>query len=389
MERFLAELEAQRTQYQKLNTDYVLDLAAQHFTRVRLERLREELEIDLLNNKVSEAQQRIESFRPVSLSTEDWVDVIHDHSHLVEALRQREEDTLIRYPGALGEFFGPHLERDGFVAFLAPEKRGKSFWLLDLAYRAAVRDRRRTLLFSVGDMSRYQMLRRLACRLMRRPFHAGSLFIPRALIPTPGHGGDWIVRRRLKVWQHPLKARELVQEAKQMEREGAARLKLQCTANATTTVADIAHQIEIWIRRSWVPDVVVVDYADILAPEISARRLEYRHQINETWKALRRLSQDYHLLVVTATQSDAASYEQDTIRRRHFSEDKRKLSHVTGMIGINQTEREKEQEIYRLNWVVLRDSPFLESRCVGTAGCLAIGCPAIVSTWRDNKGNAQ
>jgi hypothetical protein len=127
--------------------------------------------------------------------------------------------------------------------------------------------------------------------------------------------------------------------------------------------------------------VVVIDYADILAPEPGATKEDYRHQINVTWQALRRLSQDYHVLVVTATQSDASSYGARILRREHFSEDKRKYAHVTGMVGINQTEEEQGKGIFLLNWILLREGSYSPGRCVHVAGCLAIANPAIVSAW--------
>ena len=84
---------------------------------------------------------------------------------------------------------------------------------------------------------------------------------------------------------------------------------------------------------------------------------------------------------MTATQADAASYKQDTIDSSNFSEDKRKLAHVTGMVGINSSEAEKEFGLQRLNWIVLRESDFNSSRCVHVAGCLDVGNPAILSTF--------
>jgi hypothetical protein len=96
---------------------------------------------------------------------------------------------------------------------------------------------------------------------------------------------------------------------------------------------------------------------------------------------MRRLSQENHVLVVTATQTDAKSYGVHTLRREHFSEDKRKFSHVTGIVGINQDPQEMELGVFRLNWIALREGSYSESRCCHVAGCLAIANPAIVSAW--------
>ena len=121
------------------------------------------------------------------------------------------------------------------------------------------------------------------------------------------------------------------------------------------------------------PDVIIIDYADILAPEPNTGQLNIRDQINSTWKALRRLSQEKHCLVIAPTQADAASYNQTLLDLRNFSEDKRKLSHVTGMLGLNQTKEEKGRGIMRLNWIVLREDNFQTDRCLYVGQCLTLG----------------
>ena len=90
--------------------------------------------------------------------------------------------------------------------------------------------------------------------------------------------------------------------------------------------------------------------------------------------------------MVTATQTNAKGYTDELIRRGNFSEDKRKLAHVTGMVGLNQTEKDKRQGIYRVNWVMLREAAYFKSRCVVAAGSLDISCPVMFASWE--KGAA-
>jgi hypothetical protein len=85
--------------------------------------------------------------------------------------------------------------------------------------------------------------------------------------------------------------------------------------------------------------------------------------------------------LVTATQADAASYERQVMTKSNFSEDKRKLAHVTGMIGLNQTKEEQEKGIMRLNWIVRREAEFSEFACLNVAGCLALGRPYVLGCW--------
>lgn len=388
IEKFLATLSQDYERLAKeLNEDYLIDTAAGHFNLVKLDKLNATLEAAVLRQDLKEAREAVAACTPINLALSDTVDVFADKAAMADAFAQEDDELLVQYSKDLGKFFGRHLQRDGFISFMAPEKRGKSFWLMDLAWRAAVRDRRRTLLWSVGDMSLKQMLRRLGTRAARRPREVKKIRVPTGLVPNDGSDGDEVVvgrkssklvRFELKEFTDPISWAKDVKPA--LERQ-AAMLKLKCTSNSSTSVADIRAELDGQIREGWIPDVVVIDYADILAPEPGSAKEDYRHQINVTWQALRKLSQDYHVLVVTATQSDASSYESDLLRRKNFSEDKRKLSHVTGMIGINQTQEEKRDGIFRLNWIALREGLYYETRCVHVAGCLAIANPAIVSAW--------
>lgn len=380
IEKYLSTLSDEYKRLAKeLNEDFVIDQAARHFNQVRLERLCQQVEADLLKRDVKEAHKRVLSFNPVSIESAAMVDVLTDKNVIRDTISAEENETLIHYPGPLGEFFGNQFQRDGLVAFLAPEKRGKSFWLIDVAWRASVRNRRKTVFYSVGDMSQRQMMRRIISRAAGRPFRAGSVAKPIEV----RNGGK--VRYETLTFKERITVAEAQKAMHRMHQKTAhskSLLKMRCTPNASTQIAHIEADLEQLERaEGWVADVVVIDYADILLPEPGCTGMDTRHQINETWKAMRRLSQKRHCLVVTATQSDAESYDATTLRRGNFSEDKRKIAHVTGMAGINQTEEEKERGIYRLNWIVVREGVYFESKCVTVVGSLELANPAMTSCW--------
>lgn len=85
-------------------------------------------------------------------------------------------------------------------------------------------------------------------------------------------------------------------------------------------------------------------------------------------------------MVVTATQSDAKSYDKWLLTRDNFTDDRRKLDHVSGMIGINVQEHERANGTRRLNWVKCRDQDYNADECVHIAGCYAVADPIIKST---------
>jgi hypothetical protein len=159
-------------------------------------------------------------------------------------------------------------------------------------------------------------------------------------------------------------------------------LRISCHPNSSINVAKIESLIKEWEREKWIPDVVCIDYADILAPPTGVR--DPLDQIDTTWKLLRRLSQELHCLVITASQSNASAYknnDDDLLSRKNFSGRKTKLAHVDGMLGLNVNEKDKEQGTTRVNWIVRRSGAFSEKEFITVAGCLAIGCPVLKSVF--------
>jgi hypothetical protein len=363
-----------------LNPDYLTDLAGRHFNTVRMEKLAEAIQDDIAAGQSAQALERLTTWNKVELGAGAGIDVTGDMNAIREAFEVRSE-PLIEFPGALGQFFGTILERDGFIGIMAPEGRGKSFWLSEIAYQGLVA-RKRVAFFEVGDMSQAQILRRIMCRVARRPLTPCMVAYPTAISREKGsHTAqietvDKLFEQGLS-WQKAWKETQHLMEKR--VRSTKTYWKLSCHPAQTVSVRDIRGILDGWEREGWTPDMVVIDYADILAP--ISPRLEFRHQINETWQALRALSSSLHCLLVTATQTDADSYQRNVITRKNFSEDKRKLAHVTGMFALNQTIEEQELGIMRLNWLKRREGAYKETSCVHVAGSLALANPAIISCW--------
>lgn len=178
-----------------------------------------------------------------------------------------------------------------------------------------------------------------------------------------------LLRTELKTFDNALSWRRAYKACKKLTdgRRLRSMLRLSVHFNDTLTVEGMRAILDDWSHEDWIPDVIVIDYADILNMDYG--NLEGRDRYDRVWKQLRRLSQERHCLVVTATQAAARAYKAQTQGQEHFSEDKRKNAHVTGMIGLNQTVREKERGIMRLNWIELREGFFSPRRCCYVATC--------------------
>lgn len=381
IDRFLAGLSGEYEQANEaINAKYLVDLAAEHFNQVAAHKLTQEVESAISRGKTEEAFNKINSFNKIELGKGAAIDLLTNQEALRMSFEQKEE-SIITYPGPLGEFFGTALESEAFVAFMAPDKTGKSMWLMDLAWMGMTQ-RRRVAFFECGDMSERQILRRYAVRASGRPRNPRTVKYPKFIYHDPDDKEATVEHEDREFdkplsWKTAWKAFEKVKKNK--VKSDDSYLRLSCHPNSSLNVHGMISILDGWERQGWVPQVVIVDYADILAPLYHGD--EGREQINKTWKALRALSQSRHCLVATATQSSAKGYTTDTLSRKEFSDDKRKMAHCTAMIGINRTITEAQNGLCRLNWIVLRDDEFVSTKCCHVAGSLSLARPHILSTW--------
>jgi len=384
VERFLESLsEEYETLASETNADLIIDLAADHFTKTSLLKLKDRIEGFIESGDLAKARAAVDKFSYVEVGAATGVDVLTDKNAIKQAFLNKSK-PIIQYPGAAGNFFKDALERDAFIGINAPEKRGKTWWLLDIAWRA-MQQGLKVAFFEVGDMSEGQILRRFMTRACKRPLKPTDPGKPVRYPISIDHVPDSEfahVEHETFEYEDDLSWKFAWQTCQKIiNKQKQCQLKLSVHPSMSITVGGMSSILQSWDRSGWgIPDVVVCDYADILAPPLPGGS-DSQEQINTTWSQLRAMSQKLHCLVVTATQADADSYTATTMGMTNFSRDKRKLAHVTGMLGLNQTAAEKTQGLYRLNWMPLRESDYSPEDVCHVAGCLSIANPAILSIF--------
>lgn len=377
VERFLRALSDEyERQEPPPASDYLLDCAGKLFNKTRMRRVMDVAADDLDGNRVDKAYDGLACLTRVELGVGSLVKPAEDREAWRQAFDAEQLKPLVSYPNGMDVFLGREMVRDAFVSFMAPDKTGKSMWLLDLAYRA-VRARHRAVYFDCGDNGQRLLMRRLGQRSARMPKRPGKQRMPVSV------DADGNVEYKVARFKRGLEADDGREAFRRIVR-GRDVLRLSCHPNSSINVAGIVSVLRDWEREGWVPDVVVVDYADILAPPAGVR--DTLDQIDETWRHLRRLSQEMHCLVATATQSNALAYggRQRVLGKRHFSGRKTKLAHVDGMVGLYRTPDDERRGITKVNWIVKRDGYYNESRWEVAAGCLAVCNP--IMRARDRGG---
>lgn len=367
-------------EYKKSNIqeDYVLDLASKLFKKVQLKKRMREIDSLLEIGDVDKAAQVAESYAPIQMGGRSWIKGTVPDDGLRKALRKAQEPPLITYPGAIGQFFGDIFRREAFVVFEGREKIGKTRQLTDVAYRA-ICQKRKVAFFAVGDMSLDEMRELFAGRAVGRPLSGyDTKFNYPLTLQVSGGSAEVVSEIRVRSTLTFGAIRKFWNKFN--EKNGTDDLlRIAAYPNYSISILGLTAELRAWQRHGWNPDVVIVDYLDLLLP-CATGKSESREQIDETWKRTRAMGQMFKACVVSASQTDADSYTADLITMKNFSGSKTKNAHVTAMIGLNQNDNEKDQGIMKYNMVLRRRGKSVTSSVCYAAGCPAVGNPVIIST---------
>jgi len=446
IEELLSNLSDEYGRDTQFNAPYLYDQTVQYLKSQELERHNREVQALIDAGQIDEAEKLTQSFTPSIMDNTDiGIDLASEEAlKWIDRAFRETSQRLVEYPGALGNMWNEQLVRGGFVTFLASEKRGKSFLLMEIALRA-IRQRANVAFFEAGDMTESQILRRICVYIAQRSDRESNCverfrpigdcvynqldecqrpdrncdhgifdltiddFNPQVhqlinidtlmekyeefpdYAPCRAYGCG---RRRGSIWLQKVKPTKLltVDDAKEEVHKFFAkyrrRFKLVNYPAGFLTVSEIRKCLSDWERHdNFVPDIIVVDYADLLSAD-DGHVTEFRHRQDHIWKGLRALSQEKHVLLLSATQADADSYKRGRLSISNFSEDKRKLAHVTAQYGLNQdpSSREKKLGVIRINEIVVREGAFSEDNEVCVLQDLAVCRPFRESYALRSKG---
>ena len=367
---FLAQLSKEYDEAIPNNVEFSVIEAEKYLNLRSLEMLIEDLQDSVQKNDVVTGQQYVANYKRVDRATGEGVSIAKDYQEIINAFDD-EEETLLRFPGILGDIIGD-LPRGGFFSFFAPQKRGKTTWLWFTAELAQKRGLK-VVFFSL-EMTKKQILRRAWRSMTATPRKAGIVKIPYF---EDMDDGSYAVRVK-EVEKEPCDLGEVKEKQKIMRklyRGGDTRIIPLLGYGATVATLE-AHLDNLNFYDNFVPDLIVIDYADLLHPSKKAGK-EERHKLDDIWKGLRNISLSRNLLVVTASQTNKQTFDRD-IRQGDGSEDSRKIGHITTGVAINQKKSEIDLGIVRVAQLVAREERATTAQAI-VLQCLDIGKPYIDS----------
>lgn len=381
--RFLTQLsERYEAETESPNAEFICDLAGKHFNEVHAKKTHEEAGRLLQAGELEQAQALMLGLKKIELGQGKVINVLEDQAAHERAFTAKSEPLINFTLPAAKTFFGDAIERDSLIGITASSKRGKTRLAIHFAWLAML-ERLKVLFVEVGDLSEAQIMRRFASRAGRRP-----------LLPKKGAGWpctwDWptgiSIEKGMQLaqveteertfdaplnWQLSFEACQKIIKKKTCTKTPL--LKLVCYPNGSVGVPGIISLLQMLERENWRPDMVVIDYSDLLAP--INPKAEFRRQVGDTWAALRAISQTWHTCIITPTQASAESFGAESVSKKHFGESRLKYDHLTGMLGISQTPLEKKDNIIRVNWLDVREMESDENTFLHCVGVPAISQP--------------
>jgi hypothetical protein len=382
---------------QELNVEFFLDKTRDYFKERSIVIHAEEINNLIKSGMVEEAENSIINFNRVVQDTSDIFNPL-DGEEIEDFFANRKDNRLFRFHGALGQVMG-WFERDWLVSVTAPEKRGKS-WFLDLATLQALYSNLKVLKISL-EMGKYDNKKRFYKLLTGRPmqnkrtmiipcfdcesnqdgscdlkykvdnkedlleasgdkpkFSTKLKYKPCTYCRDNGYSKNYKVEtwftlmRRLK----RMNINSVRRKARILKERFGDNLKMKIFPAYSAGIKDIEKLLDILANTNFYPDVIIIDYLDILEYMIGS--YSEIGGIDHLWKSFKRIAAERHCMVLSVDQAKTSVQEKISIEVNDWSDSKKKNAHVDGKFAINQTFQEKREQRMRIGSLLHRHRGF-------------------------------
>ena len=151
--------------------------------------------------------------------------------------------------------------------------------------------------------------------------------------------------------EHRERQKEIVSKVKDLQ--GTLIIKEYPTKSAS--VQTLKNHIEKLRKRGIEPDMILVDYADLLRPVRSSG--EKRHELEETYEGLRGLAQTYEIPCWTASQTNRGGLNAEVITMESISEAFNKCFVADFIFSLSRTVQDKQANKGRIFVAKNRNGP--------------------------------
>lgn len=336
---------------------------------------------------------------------------------------------IFKFEGDLDRLIGP-LGASWLVAVTGIEKAGKSYFLQEIGYLAAIYQKKKVLYINLElneVLAKNRSWRRISrtankrdsgiiispildcennqycsCQVLKNYKNERPLFKNNKDIVSFKKRKDWEICIKCKgsairknasrrkrfipaIWFEKEKIRTVTNTRvlRALKRKRMFRIenfRIKCFPRYSKNFDEVYDYITRYIEKAkWKPDIIIFDYLDILGPEYGS--LQLREDIDRKWKKASMLAGELDCLVITADQATKASRLQYALDQMSTSESKTKDAHLDIRLAINQTDEERNIDIARVSVLFHRHSQFNVKNEVLITRRLATSEPFIESSY--------
>jgi hypothetical protein len=352
------------------NVDFSINEAIKYLKIRSGELLKSQIESALIENDCDKLENLIANYKRIEKPSGQGVDLLKDTNKIIQAFTM-ENDTLITFPGDLGKVIQP-INRGDFVSFFGPAKRGKSHWLWYSSLQALAHGCK--VLHITLEMTENEMIRRAWPSLTGHPKTTQE--ISYATFEQDDEGKyDIIQHEKQKEGIDLENISQFQKKIKRLYRKGEIKILRPLDVINVSWIESTLDNL--YHYENFIPDVIVLDYADYMVPDKGFKENVARERLNNIWVGLRQLAIRRNIAIITASHTAKATFDTD-VKTSHASEDIRKINNVTMAIGLNQTKKEQSLNIMRLGLMEIREGRGINEQVVVTQ-CLDLGRPCLDS----------
>lgn len=382
------------------NAEYAIDKTLDYFKKRELTLTSARVQELIEAGRVNEAERALADYKAVARVTSGWADPFDPTE--IEKVFYRNEGGSYKLPGAVGDMLGP-IEPGWLVGILGAYKRGKTWWLQEMAVQAvlkglktvfislemrniSVQDRLYKRLTSYWDETNEEHLVYpvFDCQLNQtgecnKSEREGNVVLYDPEEETKPNFDDFLKGGYSKYtpctacrnrsphkfvpdyWfmraERPLFRRTSVERHLQsFKRMYGDKLRIISYPKFSATLADIKRDLEyLEMFHEFVPQVVVIDYADAMAEDSRNRVGEKGYEsIDRHWMSLAGFADMGSIRLITASQASPSDIEKAKLGPSSVGGFKGKLAHVDAMMTLNQVPQEKRDKIMRVGLVAHR-----------------------------------
>jgi replicative DNA helicase len=388
-----------------LNDDFYYKRAIDYVDKQSLLSLARDVKAYAELEQLEDAKEAISNYKKV-MKTSSGMFNPNDPEEVAKHFNSNEHDKIFKMPGVIGDLFGWWM-RGYFVFGQGVYGSGKTSFLQEIRIKA-MRDRLKVVDFNL-EMSKRQFNNRYYKRLTNLGEVAGQFLYPEfdCLLNQVG-----VCKKLARTCQSKIRndfsdAKPLFEDApldykpctacrgtkefvvetwftsviKEAMDEWGANYKIKaaqrnwgdcsrakCYPRGRANSSDFEHDLDVLeYTENFIPDIMIVDYAQLMREEDGLRHGTEEEKINESFIALAAMAKERNIIVITVGQVTTQVLESKS-RGKHgrmgdaAGSRRAAYAHPDFVFSLMQTDEEKDSGVVRFNVVKARDHTCNESR---------------------------